>query len=174
MLENKEIKKAKKGKKAQEEMVGFVLIIVIVAVVALFFLAIQLRKSISVEEKSKEVSNFLASLVQYSSDCELGFTFIDIKDLIGSCVNGRMCQDGRTSCQAMDSETEKIIDETWTYGKEKIIKGYMFKIDMVEGNITQSLKTLNKGNCSIGVKKGADTIFPIGTTTARVELKVCY
>jgi hypothetical protein len=92
-----------KSKKAQEEMVGFVLIMLIVAVIFLVFLAIFVRNGlINRDVDSLEISHFLDSMLEYTTECSLddGFTFLNLGDLFRECADNDL-----SNCRDKDGNT---------------------------------------------------------------------
>ena len=144
-------------KKAQEEMIGFAMIIIIVAVILLVFLSITISKP-QESVQNYQVQGFLQSIFSYTTDCrDDSGNFGTIRDLIFDCDNSEICQDQRTSCEALNSTLTEIIEESWKVGEDRPVKGYKFEIlidgapllDISEGNITQNYK-------------GAIQVFPHG------------
>lgn len=134
-------------RKAQEEMVGFALIIIIVAVILLVLLSISLR-SPREEVESYKVGSFIQAFLQYTSDCSDDSEYLSIKDLIFDCDDGRICLDGRSACEALDSTLKGIVEESWKVGTDRPIIGYELRILsndeevflLTEGNVTRNYK----------------------------------
>ena len=145
-------------KKAQEEMVGFALIMIIVAVILLVLLSISLRKPQQEEVESYEVDSFIQAFLQYTSDCRDDFEYLDIQELIIDCNDGRMCVDGRDTCEVLGSTMEGIVEESWSVGADRPVLGYELRIlsesgeilSISEGNQTQNYK----GSAQSLVKRG--------------------
>jgi hypothetical protein len=115
-----------KSKKAQEEMVGFVLIMLIVAVIFLVFLAIFVRRGLTdTDVESVEVSHFLDSILEYTTECSLdgdGYTFLNVGDLFRECVDNDFYNcfgytdpdTGETTCEILRRTIEDdLIEEGW-------------------------------------------------------------
>lgn len=135
-------------KKAQEEMVGFALIMIIVAVILLVLLSISLRKPQQEEVESYEVDSFIQAFLQYTSGCRDDFEYLDVQELIIDCNDGRVCVDGRDTCEVLGSTMEGIVEESWNVGTDRPVVGYELKIlsesgeilSISEGNQTQNYK----------------------------------
>jgi hypothetical protein len=145
--------------KAQEEMIGFGLIIVIVAVILLVFLSFSLKNS-NDDSKDYEVSSFLQSTMQFTSDCEeYSGNYFTMQDLIVQCGREGICLDGREICDVLNNTLKEIVDASWDVGAEWPNKGYLLRIDSSEkeilkfdaGNVTRNSKSSfqeipNRGN----------------------------
>ena len=138
-----------KNKKAQEEMVGFALILIIVAVIILIFLTISLRKT-NQEVESYEVESFIQSLSQYTVNCSITYypDYLDIKDLIKECSNGKTCLNGKDTCEVLNETLTNLINNSWQISENRPNKGYFFNSTYVgvevfsleQGNITLNSK----------------------------------
>lgn len=145
-------------RKGQEEMVGFALIIVLVAVILLVLLSLSLRKPQQEEVESYEVDSFIQAFLQYTSDCRDDFEYLDVQELIFDCNDGRMCVDGRDTCEVLNSTLRGIVEESWNVGADRPVVGYELKILsesteillLSEGNKTRSYK----GSMQSLVKRG--------------------
>jgi hypothetical protein len=139
----------RKSKKAQEEMVGFALIIIIVSVIILVFLSFSLRKT-NIEIESYEVESFIQSLSQHTSNCSItyAFNYLDVKDLIEECAGGRICLEGQSACEALNSTLIPLINNSWKIGENRPNKGYIFNstylgeevFSLKAGNFTKNSK----------------------------------
>ena len=143
-------------KKAQQEMVGFGLIIIIVAVIILVFLTISLRKT-SQEVESYEVDSFLQALSQYTTNCSVTseFEYLEIKDLIQECYNGKTCVGGASACEVLNQTLNVLLSNSWQIGENRPNKGYFFN-STYEG---QEIISLEQGNTSLRNTKGASQNF---------------
>ena len=134
-------------RKAQEEMVGFALIIIIVAVILLVLLSLSLRNP-QEEVESYKVGSFIQAFLQYTSDCRDDSKYLSIKDLISDCDDGRICLDGRSACEVLNSTLKDIAEESWKVGTDRPVAGYELKILsnnnevllLTEGNVTRNYK----------------------------------
>lgn len=131
-------------KKAQEEMVGFAVILVITAVIIVILIGFLIRTKNKVNLESYEIEGFLASALQYTSNCSGYLGFMDVKDLIASCSRLENCIEGQKSCEVLNQTLSGILSESWKTGDEAYIKGYYFEI-FVDG---KSSLVLKKGNLS--------------------------
>lgn len=144
-------KKNFQSKKAQEELIGFGVIVVLVAVILLFFLAFSLKNSSKENVGSYEVNSFIQSFLQYTTDCSKNYEtdYLPIQKVIFGCANDEKCFDEKDMCGILDSESKRIIGQSWEVGENKSIKGYELKINseseeilkLKKGNITQNYKT---------------------------------
>src|SRR3989344_4393404 len=103
----------KKDRKAQEEMVGFVLIMVIVAVVFLVILGIMIRKPAGSEKESKDIYQFMESMMEYTTDCAINneIDYEKIGGLLKEChSNHSTCFNGKGICDVLNDSSFKIIE----------------------------------------------------------------
>ena len=119
-------------KKAQEEMIGFVMIMLVMAIIFVVFLGIYLRKPVSRDRtESAEVSQFLDSLFQYTTECsyDSGYSYENIEDLVVDCFNGKNCPAiGKKACDVLEQDIKKITEASWNFGTESPETGYEYKI----------------------------------------------
>ena len=172
-----------KSKCSQEEMVGFILIVVLVSVIALVFLGISIIRQPKQEYKSNEVSNFLGSFLQYTTACESRYLPLSMADVIKECAENeaKECGNGELACSVMNRTTEQMLSAAWPYGNESYLKGYEFNIDVIsrmndtgEIVIIEQLAKIEKGNCNVVIKTGADKLLPFGNDDVRIKLNACY
>lgn len=157
-------------KKAQEEMVGFALIIIIVAVIALIVLAI-LNKKPAAPEESRELSNFLESMAQYTTDCSSSpNSYYSMKELIRACSMGEKCFNGKLVCDILNKNLDSMLKESFPTGEQ--VKSYYLTI---EHNATTTKEILVIGNATCaGNKKGADYFYPANPGVITIYLQGCY
>ena len=125
-----------KSKKAQEEMVGFAIILIIVAVIMVVLLGFMLRKDNSKDiPKSSEVSAFIGAMLRYTSSCEDYLGFIEMQDLIDDCYQGNLCLDARTSCEALNSSIDTLMNSSWRVSENSPVKGYSFEIKVNDNTL---------------------------------------
>lgn len=138
------------SKRAQEEMVGFAVIVIIVAIIMLFLLVFYIRSPQEEGVKSYEVNSFIQSFLHYTTDCEDYYGGMSIQKLIFECSNNKVClNDGRNSCEALNSTLKAITKESWQVGQNRSVKGYEMKITtsrteillLKEGDVTNNYKT---------------------------------
>lgn len=161
--------------KAQEEMVGFVLIVVLVAVIFLIFMGIAFRQAVNTPEKqSKDVSEFLDSVMQYTTECSLNYAPSDIGDLMI-----KYAEDNTTKCvntedsagSILENDLKGIFSASWNIGSQSNYKGYIFSSYL---NLSQEteLISISEGNCS-GNYIVADSILPSNSGTIISSFKLC-
>ncbi len=142
--------------RGQEEMVGFALIVILVAVIGLVFLALSLNKHPSAVE-SYQAESFVQSALQYTTQCKDYFGYVSVEDLVSMCESGDPCvNDGRDSCDALNSTLKGILDTTWPVGNGSPYKGYSLNITGDNGNTIY----LKEGNVTSD-SKGAIQPFPV-------------
>jgi len=104
-------------RKGQEEIVGFVLIVVIVSIMFLIFLGISLRNPTGIEKESRDVYQFLESLIEYTSECALRFepAFSSVGKLIRECYErpSAECTSGEGVCDVLDENLRDILVASW-------------------------------------------------------------
>jgi hypothetical protein len=138
-----------RDKYGQEEMVGFALIIIIVGIILLVFLGFSLREEQKENVESYEVESFIKALLQYTTDCENNVEHLTIQELIFSCDEKKKCLDGNNTCLVLESNLNKILNESWRVEKGSMIKGYELEIlkedseilSIVKGNQTRDYKS---------------------------------
>lgn len=174
------IKMRKMKKKAQEEMVGFVMIVIIVVIVSVILLGISLRNSdAGVQKESKEIYQFLESLMGYTTDCALRYepAYSTIGELISECSSNSaiLCINGEMACDKVKQEVDSILSASWKIGEDAPIKGFDFESVYSEGDESEKEVALNitQGNCGESFSAGEYLLsaFP-GTITNM--LKLCY
>ena len=159
------------NKKAQEEIVGFVIVVVIVAVVFLILLGIFLRSDINESVESREVYQFLESLMEYTTECEIGENNIDIEDLIQECYEGESCN-GKDSCEVLNSSLISILEVSWPIGDNRPFKGYIFKANYETNATSKSIIEIKRGDCSQNAI-GAEIISQAFPGSIITSLEIC-
>ena len=153
---------------SQEEMVGFVLIIVLVSVIVLIFLAISLRKTGEVRQ-DKEIENFLHSSLLYTTPCYKSPEIVNnLKDLIESCYNKRICMDNRESCKVLNETLTEVIKKSWNIGQDSLEKAYTLEI-YEEQNRENPVLSLSEGK-KTNTKKGADILIYVEDLHVRMSI----
>jgi len=163
-----------KSKRSQEEMVGFVLIVIILALIALVLLAIFLRqKPDDTARESKEISNFLGSLMLYTTDCKISGIYQNTEDLIEACYNEEYCEEGRLACDELDMLLVDLLDKSLKPGASPI-SSHNLTIYYQERytNSTSSLLKLGAGSC-VGRKLGASSSIYKDNGNIYTRLQVC-
>ena len=138
----------RKNKLGQEEIVGFAVIIIIVAVILLIFLSFYLRSSNEVEIQSYEASDFIQSVLQYTSDCENGGEFLSVQDLI--LEQEEECSNGKTAGKVLNETLVEICESSWKVGEDTPVKGYEMRINEND----ESIFMLNVGNVTQNYRNG--------------------
>ncbi len=160
------------NKKAQEEIVGFVIVVVIVAVVFLILLGIFLRSESNESVESREVYQFLESLMEYSIECEEDSSYLGIEDLIQECYEGGNCNE-KDSCEVLNSSLKSILEVAWPIGDDRPFKGYIFKANYEINTTSKSIVEIKKGDCAES-SIGAETISQAFPGSIVTSLEVCY
>ena len=164
----------KKDRKAQEEMVGFVLIMVIVAVVFLVILGIMIRKPAGSEKESKDIYQFMESMMEYTTDCAINneIDYEKIGGLLKEChSNHSTCLNGKGICDVLNDSSFKIIEKSWNVGS--YYKGFIFNSTYIENNRTvEGVLSLQRGNCTSF--KGAEYLSPDYPGSIVSTLKICF
>ncbi|VVB79758.1 Uncharacterised protein [uncultured archaeon] len=135
--------------KGQEEMVGFALIMIIVAVILLIFLGFALsNKESVVEEKDFQITSFLESSLQYTTECKDNYEYVQVRDLIKLCSLQERCANDKDPCRILNSTMGNLLWEGWKPGVDRPVKGYYMNItnnkdgssikNFVMGNITKT------------------------------------
>lgn len=165
------------NKKAQEEIVGFMLIVVIMAIVLVIFLGLIIRQNLNNETESKEIHQFLESLMKYTTDCALSYVpdYSNLGSLIKECKKASICTSGKNSCEIANNTIAEILESSFIVSKESQIKGYEF-LSIYSINKTQfgeEIVKMSKGSCN-GSIKGSDLLFPADQGTISNSLRLCY
>lgn len=115
-------------RKAQEEIAGFMAVMLVVAIIFLVFLGIFVRRGGTEQTQSTEVSQFLNSMVEFTSSCSLdnGLSFKQIDDLAVECNKGSVCSSGEPACDVLKSSVKEIIESSWHFSSESPEKDYKF------------------------------------------------
>lgn len=158
------------SKRSQEEMVGFVLIIVLVAVIVLIFLAFSIRRTSEDTLDDVEISNFVYSSLEYTTDCYISAGRVyNFKDVIGGCSSGKICLDSRTTCEVLEETASDLIKNSWKIGNDEVYKAYEFNV--IRQN--SSLFYLSEGEITTN-KKGASVPIQVSGEKLYVELELYY
>ena len=166
-----------KNKKAQEEIVGFMLIVVIMVIVLVIFLGLIIRKNSNNETESKEIHQFLESLMKYTTDCALSYVpdYSNLGSLIKECKTTSICTSGKDPCEIANDTIAEILESSFIVSKESSIKGYEFS-SIYSINKTQfgeEILKISKGSCN-GSIKGSDLPSPAYQGTISNSLRLCY
>jgi len=159
----------KRNSRAQEEIVGFALIIIIVAVILLVFLGFYLSSPDKDTVKSYEAESFIASSLQYTTECRDNFGALSVQDLIFDCYEEEKCLDGTDTCEVLNSSLKAILEQSWNIGENTPIKGYNLRIISEEKEIL----LLNKGE-KTGNSKGSTQEFVKRGNSFQVFFTIYY
>ena len=140
----------KQKNKGQEEMVGFALIVIIVAIILLVIIGLSLGTRGNREAvQSYEAESFLSAALQYTSNCIIG-EYLSVRDLIISCNDNALCEDGEITCNVLNSTLNNAITKSWNVEEDSPIRGYRLIINvygtsdpiinLTAGNITNNYK----------------------------------
>ena len=157
----------KRNSRAQEEIVGFALIIIIVAVILLVFLGFYLRSSGKETIESYEAESFIASSLQYTTECRDNFGYLSVQDLIFDCYENEKCLDDTDTCEVLNSSLKGILEKSWEIGENTPVKGYEFRIISDEKEIL----FLNKGQITSNSKGSSQ---PLGKKSIEVFFTIYY
>lgn len=124
-----------KNKLGQEEIVGFALIIIIVAIILLVVLGLSLRGKGREAVQSYEVGSFIQTSLQYTSDCYSSIEYLPMQKLIFECERENQCNDGRETCDVLDSTFTDIAEKSWKVGEQTPVKGYKIRVVTEEREI---------------------------------------
>lgn len=139
------------GNRAQEEMVGFVLIVVIVAIIFLVFLGIAFRQpGTGGGRESKDLSHFLGSTMQFTTDCSINYAPSSVGDLIRKCSENKamLCDSSSEEvCFAAKRTIQDILRASWNAGANSPYKGYKFE-SIYNSTGKEIVISISEGNCS--------------------------
>ncbi len=124
--------KFKQNIKAQEEVFGFVIIVLIVMIIGLIFFAFSLRRSSEiVEPKQAELDDLLQSMLSYTTNCQIGASEKNVRELIRECNNNptKQCANSQNVCVYLESELENMLDDFLGQGiAQAYVHGYSLNI----------------------------------------------
>lgn len=163
------------NKKAQEEIVGFVLIVVIVSVILVIFLGIMLsNKTQSGEYKSKDIEQFLESLMQFTTDCAINYepAYSKLNELVQQCYSLSKCTSGKNPCDIAKETIKNTVELSFKIERDSINKGYEF-ISVINSSLDKPIIEIKKGECASAIKGG---IFLLHTNEGPIinTLKICF
>ncbi len=166
------------GKKSQLEVVGLIVIVILLSLALLFYLQFSLRKEPELKKTyttAQMTENMVNTLLSTSTSCNAIENTLDV--LIADCANdpderGRVeCRPGVYSCEFVDSEIRRLLDETLNLWQRKY-RLYSFLIEDPENPIFNYEKDIDK--CT-GDIDSSDT-YTIRTTSGLIGvvlLEVC-
>ena len=152
----------------QEEAIGFVLIMVIVSIIFLVFLGISIRTPEGDRIDNIEISQFLESSMEYSTECAIGYVpnYASLSELFDDCLSGNRCSDGKSACEVLNSTLIGIFEASWEVSPESAIKGYRFTSTYSTNASKEIIIELSKGSCE-GRKRGSG--FPLPAFPGKIE-----
>ncbi|MEK6844532.1 MAG: hypothetical protein AABX83_03870 [Nanoarchaeota archaeon] len=165
------------NKKAQEEIAGFVLIVVIVIIISIIILGISIRQDNREIGESRDIYQFLESMMQYTTDCALSYepAYSKLGELIERCNSGlSICISGKEPCDVARDTLTKMVDSAFYITGETSLKGYEFKsIYSLNNSQNKELIVVSKGEC-LGSTRGSE--LPIHSFQGDISntLKLCY
>lgn len=130
-------------RKGQEEMVGFALILIIIAIVIVVLVSFSIKPSEEVLE-SYEAESFILALLGTTTQCEIGFEFRTVQELISDCSSNNLCLDEKSACIELENAVNGSLSEGW--GKQNGVVGYLMEIwsgddRLISQNIGNSSRT---------------------------------
>lgn len=168
-------------KKAQEEMIGFVMIMLVLAIIFVIFLGIFIRLGPQIQStESTEVSQFLDSLLQYTTECthDGGYTYKNIEDLISACHDGGQCI-SEDYCVMLRRTIKEIIETSWNFGPESPERSYEFKASYIPAGteeklgISDEFNTITNGELCGAIVRGAEKPVYVQDGKITIELRIC-
>ncbi len=140
-----------KTKKAQEEIAGFVVIVVLVSILFVIFLGLNLNKQTSTEKESKELSSYLDSLKEFTTNCTLdNRNYANIGEILSYCFKKKSCTPNEDSCGVLNSTLKEIFRATMPFGQDYNLKGYKFEAVYSSKTLrlNETILFISAGNCS--------------------------
>ena len=139
-------------KRGQEEIVGFVAVVIIVSIIILLALSISLRQKPERSRESREVRQFLESVMKYTSECALSYepNYASLGELLPACLSAKKCTSGKEPCDVFEDNMNDILDKSWKVGGEYPISGYNFTTSYranSTANTEDILISIGKGSC---------------------------
>jgi len=168
-------------KKAQEEVVGFVAIVVIVAILLVLLLGFSIKKPSNSNQESKDLYQFLESLMKYTSQCAISYEpdYSELGELIKECYSGAsLCLNQKSPCEIAEEDIKNIIEASFKVGEAQGYKGYEFKSIYTETEdeaekLMKDIILIKKGNCSSSYI-GSEVLNPAFPGTISSSFKLCY
>lgn len=165
-------------KKAQEEIVGFVAIVVIIAILLVLLLGFSIRKPTSSNQESKDLYQFLESLMKYTSQCAISYEpdYSSLGELIKECYSGAsLCLNQKSPCVVAEEDIKNIIKASFKVGEAQNYKGYEFKSIYSEDEtekLSKEIIIIKEGNCSSSYI-GSEVFIPAFPGTISSSFKLC-
>lgn len=171
------------NKSGQEEITGFVLIVVLVSVILVVFLGIYIREQANQPsyKESRELYQFLESVMQYTSDCAVRYepVYASVNDLIVECFNApeAVCTNGKKACQVLKDSMDRIIQASWKMNRERYpgytFHSYYYKNISDQDEEKRDVIKIEVGNCTSSFTAAT---WPIGQDLGTINNKfsLCY
>jgi hypothetical protein len=165
-------------RKAQEEIIGFILIIVLVTVVFIVFLGISLRSdSGNLDLESREVYQFLESMMEHTSDCAINYepAYSELSELLRDCHSNSAlkCTNGEKACEVLEESISGLLGNSWEVGEDRSVKGYSFKSEYRTNSTQEEILEIESGDCS-GSLKGSEYIGSAYPGSITSSLDLCF
>ncbi len=150
-------------------MVGFILIIVLVSVIAIVFLGIMLRKPVEIESELR-IEDFLEAASKVTTNCAISYepNYLDVQDLIKSCLKGEPCLYGKSSCEELEKTLTKLAEDAWPVSEESFVSSYNITIEYKE----EVELSLAKGKCEGSLSGGWIPIAYSGDNIY-IKMQIC-
>ena len=166
--------------KAQEEIIGFVVIMLVVAVIFVIFLGIYISKNSEESFDSSEISQFLDSAMEFTTECSIystGYNYLNVQQLFIECQKGSLCYDGQTACEVLEITLTNLTESAWSFGQNRPEKGYEYEIIYESSTGEEDLNPDFKEPHSFGLVggekyKGASPTFSVGSGNVIINLKI--
>ena len=170
------------NRRAQEEMVGFVMIVVIVAIVFLIFLGIFIRnRAPSTNNNAQDLSQFLDSVMEYTSDCVVNEpSYARVGELVSYCNSKDLCGNGNSSCNVLNETLGNIFNaslEMLNIGQDRPYSGYVLNMtynENVSSWVSREFLIKSYGNCSSSYRGSKDYLTPADRGIIVSSFKICY
>jgi hypothetical protein len=113
--------------------------------------------------------------MEYTTDCAISFEpdYSKVRDLITECYSGKVCIDGRNSCEVLRQTLPLILNESYPVMDGGAIKGYVLESTLEKEEKPEEVFSVNSGNCTgsfIGNEFLSQTEFGAISTS----LRICY
>lgn len=165
------------NKKAQEEIVGFVLIVVIIAIVAVIVLGIVIRQTPSTNQESKDIYQFLESIMEYTTTCSVSYEpdYLILSELIFECHEGlSRCLSNEDPCDSLNKTLSSLLDSSFLVIEGSALKGHEFNSLYKTNSTEKEVIILKKGTCKETAQKGSEILIAAYPGTISNTLRLCY
>ncbi len=159
------------SKKAQQEIAGFVLIVIIVVIALVIYMVVKAGSPIEIT-KSVTADNMIESVMDVTTNCQVGSRYLSIKNLLIECENNRRCSNGDSTCDVLNNTLKKIFDNMLNI---ETINAYELNYTSFISNTSyDNIFIIRNGSC-LGSVYGSmpyDIIIR-GDIGVRIDLKIC-